>query len=40
MGTNSEPCRPAQPSSTHPGAKPSPAESGAWLTEDDEEAWV
>lgn len=29
-----------QPGGTHPGAKPSPADSGAWLTEDDEEAWV
>ncbi|KAM9525993.1 GAS2-like protein 2 [Guaruba guarouba] len=29
-----------QPSSTRPMAKPSLADSGAWLTEDDEEAWV
>ncbi|XP_009883511.1 PREDICTED: GAS2-like protein 2 [Charadrius vociferus] len=28
------------PGGTQPGAKPSPADSGAWLTEDDEEAWV
>ncbi|XP_071621054.1 GAS2-like protein 2 [Heliangelus exortis] len=28
------------PRDTHPGAKPSPADSGAWLTEDDEEVWV
>ncbi|XP_074969655.1 GAS2-like protein 2 [Phalacrocorax aristotelis] len=29
-----------QPGSTHPGTKPLPADSSAWLTEDDEEAWV
>ncbi|XP_064323737.1 GAS2-like protein 2 [Phalacrocorax carbo] len=29
-----------QPGSTRPGAKPLPADSSAWLTEDDEEAWV
>lgn len=32
--------RPPQPGSTRPSTKPSPADSGAWLTEDDEEAWV
>lgn len=34
------PPRHPQPGGTHPGAKPSLADSGAWLTEDDEEAWV
>ncbi|XP_059685458.1 GAS2-like protein 2 [Gavia stellata] len=34
------PPRHPQPSSMHPGAKPSLADSSAWLTEDDEEAWV
>ncbi|XP_014808618.1 PREDICTED: GAS2-like protein 2 [Calidris pugnax] len=35
------PPRQPQPGGTHPGTKPSPANSGAWLTEDDEEeAWV
>ncbi|XP_068272058.1 GAS2-like protein 2A [Nyctibius grandis] len=34
------PPRHPQPHNTHPGAKPVPADSGAWLTEDDEEAWV
>ncbi|XP_075374372.1 GAS2-like protein 2 isoform X3 [Mycteria americana] len=34
------PPRHPQPGGTHPGIKPSPADSGAWLTEDDEEAWV
>ncbi|KAM4647872.1 GAS2-like protein 2 [Amazona ochrocephala] len=29
-----------QPNSTRPMAKPSLADSGAWLTEDDEEEWV
>ncbi|KAM6118594.1 GAS2-like protein 2A [Phoenicopterus ruber ruber] len=29
-----------QPGTTRPGAKPSLSDSGAWLTEDDEEAWV
>ncbi|XP_027646855.2 GAS2-like protein 2 [Falco peregrinus] len=36
----SGPPRPPQPAGTHPRAKPSPADSNAWLTEDDEEAWV
>ncbi|XP_063197727.1 GAS2-like protein 2 [Chroicocephalus ridibundus] len=34
------PSRHPQPGGTHPGTKPSPADSGAWLTEDDEESWV
>ncbi|OPJ78717.1 hypothetical protein AV530_003491 [Patagioenas fasciata monilis] len=34
------PSRHPQPVRVHPGAKDSPADSGAWLTEDDEEAWV
>uniref|UniRef100_A0A493TFY0 Growth arrest specific 2 like 2 n=1 Tax=Anas platyrhynchos platyrhynchos TaxID=8840 RepID=A0A493TFY0_ANAPP len=34
------PARRPQPGGAHPTAKPSPADSGAWLTEDDEEAWV
>ncbi|KAI6074280.1 GAS2-like protein 2 isoform X2 [Aix galericulata] len=34
------PTRRPQPGGAHPTAKPSPADSGAWLTEDDEEAWV
>ncbi|XP_075025230.1 GAS2-like protein 2A [Calonectris borealis] len=34
------PPRHPQPSGTRPGTKPSPADSSAWLTEDDEEAWV
>ncbi|XP_074016985.1 GAS2-like protein 2 [Numenius arquata] len=34
------PPRQPQPGGTHPGAKPLPANSSAWLTEDDEEAWV
>ncbi|XP_030328450.1 GAS2-like protein 2 [Strigops habroptila] len=34
------PPRHPQPSSTRPMAKPSPADSGAWLTEDDDEEWV
>ncbi|KAM6242104.1 GAS2-like protein 2A [Porphyrio hochstetteri] len=36
----SAPPRPPQAGSTHPRAKPSPADSSAWLTEDDEEAWA
>ncbi|XP_064022827.1 GAS2-like protein 2A [Pogoniulus pusillus] len=36
----SAPPRHPQDGGTQPGDKPSPAESGAWLTEDDEEAWV
>ncbi|XP_032851489.2 GAS2-like protein 2 [Tyto alba] len=35
-----EPPRHPQTHSALPGAKPSPADSGAWLTEDEEEAWV
>ncbi|XP_069730486.1 GAS2-like protein 2 [Phaenicophaeus curvirostris] len=31
---------PPQPSHTHPSTEASPADSGAWLTEDDEESWV
>uniref|UniRef100_A0A8B9ZJU7 GAS2-like protein 2 n=1 Tax=Anas platyrhynchos TaxID=8839 RepID=A0A8B9ZJU7_ANAPL len=34
------PARRPQPGGAHPTTKPSPADSGAWLTEDDEEAWV
>ncbi|XP_035168549.1 GAS2-like protein 2A [Oxyura jamaicensis] len=34
------PTRRPQPGDARPAAKPSPADSGAWLTEDDEEAWV
>ncbi|GAB0198128.1 GAS2-like protein 2 [Grus japonensis] len=34
------PPRHPQAGGTRPGAKPSPADSSAWLTEDDEEAWV
>lgn len=34
------PPRNPHPGGTHTGAKPLPADSGAWLTEDDEEAWV
>ncbi|XP_064892528.1 GAS2-like protein 2 isoform X2 [Columba livia] len=34
------PSRHPQPGRVHSGAKDSPVDSGAWLTEDDEEAWV
>ncbi|XP_054703528.1 GAS2-like protein 2 isoform X1 [Grus americana] len=41
-GQHRPPATPRHPQAggTRPGAKPSPADSSAWLTEDDEEAWV